>query len=236
MWYIISKFFWHSWKYEHNKLHVFTKLKGHIGALSVNFSAWSVPFGGSWDYGTFHPPYTHFSNAHAQPFSGATCLIFGRTLCLLIHFMCANSKGSGNADSPEPSLFAYVISTIIAWAGSCVVSIKLKTSSLCMFHYSVIMWATNFQICISIQKIFDVFLLGKIIIRNHQNITYLWHLGGDALYISSIRSCHWQKLKCSPVSSYFILRNRGSICFTTKLPVVLNFGKKIFCQFLDNLK
>ena len=29
--------------------------------------------------------------------------------------MCANSEGS---DEPEPSLVAYVVSTIIAWAGA----------------------------------------------------------------------------------------------------------------------
>ena len=32
---------------------------------------------------------------HAQPSSGAICLIFGQTLRLLPYFMCANSKGSG---------------------------------------------------------------------------------------------------------------------------------------------
>ena len=32
---------------------------------------------------------------HAQPSSGASCLIFGRNLRLLPYFMCANSKGSG---------------------------------------------------------------------------------------------------------------------------------------------
>ena len=35
------------------------------------------------------------SNTHAQPSSGARCLIFGRTLRLLPYFMCANSEGSG---------------------------------------------------------------------------------------------------------------------------------------------
>ena len=49
----------------------------------------------SWDYGTFRAPYTHSSNAHEQPSSGARCLIFGRTLRLLPYFMCANSEGSG---------------------------------------------------------------------------------------------------------------------------------------------
>ena len=39
---------------------------------------------------------THSSNAHAQPFSGARCQMFGRTLRLLPYFMCANSEGSGN--------------------------------------------------------------------------------------------------------------------------------------------
>ena len=49
----------------------------------------------SWDYGTFRPPQTHSSNAHAQPPSGARCLIFGRTLRLLPYFMWTNSEGSG---------------------------------------------------------------------------------------------------------------------------------------------
>ena len=49
----------------------------------------------SWDYGTFRPPKTHSSNALAQPFSVARCLSFGRTLCLLPYFMCANTEGSG---------------------------------------------------------------------------------------------------------------------------------------------
>ena len=35
------------------------------------------------------------SNAHAQPSSGARCLIFGWTLRLLPYFMFANSEGSG---------------------------------------------------------------------------------------------------------------------------------------------
>ena len=49
----------------------------------------------SWDYGTFRLPLTHFSNTHAQPSSGARCLVFGRTLRLLPYFKCANSEGSG---------------------------------------------------------------------------------------------------------------------------------------------
>ena len=35
------------------------------------------------------------SNTHAQPSSGARCLIFGLTLRLLPYFMCENSEGSG---------------------------------------------------------------------------------------------------------------------------------------------
>ena len=49
----------------------------------------------SWDYGTFHPPKPHSSNAHVQPSSGYRCLIFGWTLRLLPYFMSANSEGSG---------------------------------------------------------------------------------------------------------------------------------------------
>ena len=49
----------------------------------------------SWDYGTFHPPWTHSSEVHAQPSNGARCLIFGQTRRLFPYFMCANSEGSG---------------------------------------------------------------------------------------------------------------------------------------------
>ena len=41
---------------------------------------------------------------------------FGQTHHLLPYFMCANNTGSGRcAVSPEPSLFAYAISTINSW-------------------------------------------------------------------------------------------------------------------------
>ena len=50
--------------------------------------------------------------------SGAKCLIFGRTLCLLPYHMYANSEGSSRlrecAGKAEPSLVAYVISTILS--------------------------------------------------------------------------------------------------------------------------
>ena len=36
--------------------------------------------------------------AHAQPPSGARCLIFGRARCLLPYLMCANSEGSGETE------------------------------------------------------------------------------------------------------------------------------------------
>ena len=59
---------------------------------------------------------------HAQSSRKARCLIFRRTLRLLPYFMCANSEAlarlRGCAGLPEPSLVAYVISTIISWAGS----------------------------------------------------------------------------------------------------------------------
>ena len=43
---------------------------------------------------------------------------FGQTVRLLPYFLCANSEGSGETAHPEPSLVAYVISTIISWTGS----------------------------------------------------------------------------------------------------------------------
>ena len=47
----------------------------------------------------------------------ARCLIFCQTLRLFPYFMCANSEGSGETArivSPESSLVAYVVSTIIS--------------------------------------------------------------------------------------------------------------------------
>ena len=73
----------------------------------------------SWDYGTFRLPKTNSSNAHAQPSNGVRCLSFGLTLPLLSYFICekALTRLRGSAGSPEPSLVAYVINTIISWVG-----------------------------------------------------------------------------------------------------------------------
>ena len=70
------------------------------------------------------PSVNSVSNTHAQQSTVVIRLIFGQTLRLLPYFMCANSEGSGErcAVSPEPSLLAYAISTIISWAGSNIVS------------------------------------------------------------------------------------------------------------------
>ena len=46
--------------------------------VGVRNEKWAM----SSDYGTFRSPQAHSSNAHAQPSSGAICLIFGRTLRL----------------------------------------------------------------------------------------------------------------------------------------------------------
>ena len=43
---------------------------------TLTFSQYSAIWASSWDYGTFRRPYTHSSNAHAQPYSGARCLDF----------------------------------------------------------------------------------------------------------------------------------------------------------------
>ena len=48
----------------------------------------------------------------------------GRTLRLLPYFMCANSEGSRET---APSLIAYVISTIISWAGSLMILLLLPS-------------------------------------------------------------------------------------------------------------
>ena len=70
-------------------------------------------------YGTFHPP---SSNAFAHPSSGARCLIlvgpffYFYTSCVRTAKALARLRRC--AGSPEPSLVAYVISTIISWAGT----------------------------------------------------------------------------------------------------------------------
>ena len=58
----------------------------------------------SRDYGPFRPPHNHSSNAHAQPSSGARCLIFGQTLRLLPYFMCAKSEGSDETEQTRLSI------------------------------------------------------------------------------------------------------------------------------------
>ena len=81
------------------------------------------PWAISWDYGTSRPPWTHSSNVHAQPSSGARCLIYGRTF-VYFHPSCVRTAKNlerlrGCAGSPEPSLVAYVISTILmSWLKS----------------------------------------------------------------------------------------------------------------------
>ena len=66
-----------------------------------------------------------------------------RAHLLLPYVMCANSEGSGRlrgcagsgrAVSPEPSLFAYAISTIISWAG--LNKTRLLYSNLVLFACS----------------------------------------------------------------------------------------------------
>ena len=54
-----------------------------------------------WHFSSF---LTHSSNAHAQPSSGARCLIFGQAHRLLPHIMCANSEGSGETAQARLSL------------------------------------------------------------------------------------------------------------------------------------
>ena len=82
-------------------------LQGHWGTPTI----WEFEWAMSWDYGTFRPPKTHSSHAHAQPSSWARCLIFGRTLRLLptsrVRIAKALVRLRGCAGSPEPSLVAY---------------------------------------------------------------------------------------------------------------------------------
>ena len=70
----------------------------------------------------FSSPVNSFFKRVCAAIQWARCLIFVRTLRLL-PFLCVRTAKAlvrlcGCAGSPEPSLVAYVISTIISWAGS----------------------------------------------------------------------------------------------------------------------
>ena len=92
----------------------------------------------SWDHGTFRPPSAHSSNAHAQPSSGARCLIFGRTFhSLCVQTAKALARLHRCAGSPVPLLVVYVISTINSWAGSkrlCLLRQNLITAGYSSCH------------------------------------------------------------------------------------------------------
>ena len=61
-----------------------------------------------------------------QQSSGARCLIFCPTFCLLPFFMCATNEGSGKTVPMRRLAWAftipYVLSTLISWAGSIMLS------------------------------------------------------------------------------------------------------------------
>ena len=67
-----------------------------------------------------------FFKSHAQPSIGTRSLLFGLTL-LYFHTSCVRTaKALARLHSPEPSLVAYVISTIISCAGLIISSIFLE--------------------------------------------------------------------------------------------------------------
>ena len=123
-----------------------------------------------WDYSTFRP---HSSNAHAQPSSGARCLMFGQTL-VYFHFSCLRTAKAlvrlhGCTGSPD-SLVAYVISTIISWAGSkrvfCLSCLYLSYSIAKPTKWSVHPAKTPFSL-----GIWSVFPLH---IKKHWVLSYLY--------------------------------------------------------------
>ena len=97
---------------------------------NVRMIIWAI----LWDYCTFRPPYTHSSNVHVQPSTGARYLIFGWTFRLLPYFMCANSEGSGKT----------VRMRRLAWA---------LTGRLCDKYHNLMSWLNfvfilaNFHTC-----------------------------------------------------------------------------------------
>ena len=82
--------------------------------------------------------YSKYFNDFTWWLSGERSLPFGLLVCQTLRYMCTNSEGSG--ESPSPSLIAYVISTIISWAGSfiCHTSVwnRCRSSSYTHCHLS----------------------------------------------------------------------------------------------------
>ena len=76
----------------------------------------------SWDMALFLLRKLNLQTGILSHPSTARCLIFCRTLCLF-HTLCVRTAKAlarlrGCTGSPEPSLIAYVIRTMISWAGS----------------------------------------------------------------------------------------------------------------------
>ena len=91
---------------------VLARLRGCAGSPEPSLLAKAISTKFAWR-GPNHP-----SNRHAQPSSGARCLIFGRHF-VYFHISCVwTAKALATlcrcTGSPEPSLVAYVISTIIS--------------------------------------------------------------------------------------------------------------------------
>ena len=83
-----------------------------------HYTKWAT----SWDYGTFHPPQSHFQVLMRSHPVGLDVWILVPPF-IYFHTSCVRTAKAlvrlcRCAGSPEPSLVAYVISTIISWAGS----------------------------------------------------------------------------------------------------------------------
>ena len=149
----------------------------------------------SWDCGTFRPPYTHSSNAHAQPSSGARSLIFGRTLRLLPYFMCANSKGSGETARMRRLAWAFAgrlcdkYHNLMSWLKSFYNCVYSSTSL-----WNVVTMSSNLAgYCIKVgRKISDLILRNVVVFSN-----FLVHDNDNDKYFISCRpsahnNIHWQ--------------------------------------------
>ena len=114
-----------------------------------------------------------------QPSSGARCLIFCRTLCLLPYFMCANCEGSGktarmrrrhlydkylnlkcwlNLWNHLPSCWRFNVFTQQFWTGGLVVvgtmslNSRLKDHGIILNECSIFLF--SFHLCLSLCRLF----------------------------------------------------------------------------------
>ena len=100
-----------------HRSHRLLNCTGNLTHIQLKYWIWA----NSWDYGTYRPPSVNsiFKHPCAAIHWGYTSDFWSDPSSTSIRYVWEQRRlWRGCAVSPEPSLFAYAISTIISWAGS----------------------------------------------------------------------------------------------------------------------